>query len=68
MEYLADKINKLLPHKKINIFNDDILIISSIPYFFNIITIIYGLMYMEDSAFVIFGIYYIMLPLLDEFV
>lgn len=67
MDYIAERINQLLPRKKINIFNDDILIMSSIPYFFNIIVIIYVLIYMEDSAFVVFAIYYICLPLLDEF-
>lgn len=66
MDNLSEKLNNIIPRRKINIFNDDLLIMSSIPYFMNIFVLIYVYFYMLDSAFLVFAFYYIILPLLDE--
>lgn len=67
MEIIAEKIDSLLPKKKIDIFGKDQLLHNTAPYY-----LLAGLMMLAhfgagESGFLFLFIVYTVLPILDEF-
>lgn len=66
MDYLVAKMERALPRKKIDIFGQDSLINSSIPYYTLALLSTIGIVAKQPNPFVLIAIVYTFFPLIDE--
>jgi hypothetical protein len=67
MDLLAEKINSILPTKKIGIFGKDQLLKNTFPYYLLAFLCTISLFKSGENIFMFIFIVYTVLPLLDEF-
>lgn len=67
MDLVAEKINSLLPTRKIDIFGKDQLMNNTFPYYLLTILSLMGQFKQGENVFMFIFIVYTGLPLLDEF-
>lgn len=67
MEIISEKVEALLPKKKLDIFGKDSLLHNTFPYYLLPFLIIAGHFGTNQNVFLFIFIVYTVLPLLDEF-
>lgn len=67
MEIISEKLEALLPTKKLDIFGKNSLLHSTFPYYLLAFLIISGHFSTQQNVFLFIFIVYTVLPLLDEF-
>lgn len=63
---LVHLISLMLPQKRIDIFGESSLLLSSLPYYTIVIIMLLAIKYIWDNSWLIIFISYVLLPLLDQ--